>query len=444
MLNNQIKKVLKTTAFSIFLLFTSWINSEAADIEDLMKKVEALTQKVESQQNQLDKQNKVILELKTGQARFKQERGPEAIPSQVIADREEIKKAVAQIMDEDDILPDWIKGFNLGGDFRLRYQGAYNRDDSDDRHRERFRLRISMAKKLNDEISLFFRLAGAEGKSITGTDQSFDEAFGEKEFWIDRAYAVYRPKNLSGLELGAGKFANPFVCTKLVWSDDVNPEGAYERYRFNSGKNFRPFITLGQMLIYEDDRTRDASLFAYQAGFDWDINNNKWTLALTYYDYMNLEDSRLIREGHANGNTVKNRPNGAGLASDFNLVNITTFFETKIRSLPITFFGDYVKNISSSCDDDSYGYSVGFDIGKMKHKGDWSIGYKYGRIEPDAVVGAFNDADFGHSNTRGSRFALRYKLFRNVVFEGRMFVTDSVSGPDDQVTEFIGDLNFNF
>jgi len=199
------------------------------------------------------------------------------------------------------------------------------------------------------------------------------------------------------------------------------------------------------MLIYEDDRTRDASLFAYQTGFDWDFDNNKWTLALTYYDYMNLEDSRLIREDSlANGNTVKSRPNGMGLACDFNLVNITTFWETKIRSLPVVFFGDYVKNISSSCDDDSYGYSFGFDIGRMKHKGDWSIGYKYGRIEPDAVVGAFNDADFGHSNTRGSRFALRYKLFKNVVFEGRVFVTDSVSGAEDQLTEFIADLNFNF
>ena len=102
-----------------------------------------------------------------------------------------------------------------------------------------------------------------------------------------------------------------------MWDSDVNPEGAYEHYSCSLTDNFKPFLTLAQFFVYENNSTRDAELFIYQTGFDWKISGNVWTLAAAYYDYVNLEDSQMIRDHGSNGNRTKTREHGEGFDSDF-------------------------------------------------------------------------------------------------------------------------------
>ena len=292
-------------------------------------------------------------------------------------------------------------------------------------------MRFNFAKKLCDELDVVIRIASGDSNSATSTNQTFDDSFSEKDIWIDRAYALYRPNWLKGLELAGGKLKNPFVHTDIIWDSDVNPEGVYEKYVFNITDSFKPFITLSQFFIEEENLdSNDASLFGYQAGYTWDIAKSQWILAATLYDFSNLE---TVDWDDDYGNS------GEG---GFKVLNITSFWKTKLCGIPVKLYGDYAKNTDS--EDNDYAYALGFSIGKIKKKGDWAFGYKYARIEPDAVVGIFADSNFGGANRRGNKFSLKYKFHPKIVFAATTWITDSVRGPEEEWTDVALDLIFNF
>lgn len=427
------KKVLQIIIFAFsFVLVCSGTGFSMSDAE-LMKKFAEMEKMIQKQQEQIEKQNKIIESLQNNASAPNP--GAQVVMS---ANREQIKSIVAELVSEETMpVPGWLKDIKFGGDFRLRYEGIFNRTDKSDRHRGRFRLRLNLAKKLCDELDVVIRLASGDSNSATSTNQTFDDAFSEKDIWIDRAYAVYRPNWLKGLELAGGKLQNPFVHTDIIWDSDVNPEGVYEKYVFSVTESFKPFITLGQLFIEEEnvdsasiDASKDASLFAYQAGYNWDIANSQWTLAATLYDYSNLEN---VDWDDDSGNSGED---------GFKLVNITSFWKTKLCGIPVKLYGDYVKNTDS--EDNDYAYALGFTIGKIKKKGDWSFGYKYARIEPDAVVGIFADSNFGGANRRGSKFSLKYRFHPKIDFAATTWITDSVRGDNDKFTDVALDLIFKF
>jgi hypothetical protein len=347
----------------------------------------------------------------------------------VPANREQIKSIVAEVVDENMSVFGWLKDLKFKGDLRLRYEGIYNRTDKSDRHRGRFRLRLNFAKKLSDELDIILRLASGSGSGITSSNQTFDNYYSKKDVRIDRVYARYRPNWLKGLELAGGKFPNPLVHTDIIWDSDVNPEGVYEKYVFNITDSFKPFFTLSQFFINEVDDGSDTSLLAYQAGYNWDIAKGQWTLAATLYDFKNLEP--IFDD--LTGNT------GEG---GFNILNLTSFWRTKLFEKSFTLYGDYAKNTDS--DDNDYAYAFGFVLGRIKNRGDWSFGYKYARIEPDAVYGRFADSNFGGSNRYGSKFSIRYKFHPLMTFAATAWITESLRGPEDDLTDIALDLIFNF
>jgi hypothetical protein len=194
--------------------------------------------------------------------------------------------------------------------------------------------------------------------------------------------------------------------------------------------SFEPFITLAQFLIDEiDDDSNDPTLFAYQAGYNWDIAKSQWTLATTLYDYSNLE-------------VVLDDDFGNSGEGGFRVLNITSFWKTTLFGKSFQLYGDYARNTDS--EDNDYAYAFGFSIGKIKKRGDWAFGYKYARIEPDAVVGIFADSNFGGANRYGNKFSLKYKFHPKMVFAATTWITDSVRGPEDEMTDVALDLIFKF
>jgi hypothetical protein len=437
-------KAVSITVLLSFLIFAhTGFNVYSMTNEEMVARFEEMANKIEAQQKQIEELTTTIRSLQ-GDSVNETNKSSNPQPAAMVTTREEVKQVVADYFEENNPLPKWLRGLEYGGDFRLRYEGILNRTGGDDRHRTRFRLRLNIAKQLNDEIDFIVRFATGTGNTITSSNQSFDNAFEKKDFWIDRAYAIYRPTFFPGMELVGGKFKNPFVHTDMVWDSDLNQEGAYEHYQFKLTPNFQPFITLSQMAIYENNFERDASLMAYQIGYDWNLGKTKWTVAATYYDYINLEDSQLVQDGLAHGNTTKTRGSEEGLASDFDLVNVTSFWKTQLFGLPLTVFSDFVRNIASTNDSNDYGYAFGGTLGMTKNRGDWTFGYKYARIEPDATVGAFNDANFGFSNRRGSKIWLKYQLLQKVQLATAVYITDSVHGPEDEITDIVLDLLLKF
>src|SRR5262249_47350195 len=137
----------------------------------------------------------------------------------------------------------------LFGDVRLRYEYRGGRLPDDDpshpndwqeRERERYRLRFGLRGTLLDDWFFGVRLetnANARSTNVTfGDDTSISSPGGGGPFargsdgvFIGRAYGGY--KGIPGVTLTGGRMPNPFVTTRMVWDDDINPEGLAEQWK---------------------------------------------------------------------------------------------------------------------------------------------------------------------------------------------------------------------
>src|SRR4029077_6238105 len=125
--------------------------------------------------------------------------------------------------------------FAFSGDIRLRAEPTFGgpADRSQDRFRERIRLRFNAEAKLNDQIKGGLSLASGDLNNPISTNQTSNQYNTRKPIAIDRAYVTYTPSWLKPLTLTGGKFAYPWFNTELVWDKDLNPEGAGETLAFN-------------------------------------------------------------------------------------------------------------------------------------------------------------------------------------------------------------------
>ena len=134
-------------------------------------------------------------------------------------------------------------------------------------------------------------------------------------------------------------------------------------------------------------------MYLYQLGFVSDFNLAKLTLAGSYYDWRDMDSSRIgsTAFGGGFGNTV----NSAGILELRlqDLLDLIGFLDFKIGKFPVRLFGEYTKN---KADNVKYNtaWHAGFIFGKIEKPCDWDFMYKHAYIENDAVVGAFADGDF--------------------------------------------------
>jgi len=205
----------------------------------------------------------------------------------------------------------------LFGDVRLRYEDRYAADpagDSVDMQRWRYSVRIGLRGEAFDDFYYGIRLeTGANPRSsfVTfGTSTSsgtYQGPFGKSNAGINigQAYLGWRPWDW--VDLTVGKMPNPLYTTPMVWSANINPEGAAEHFKYDVGQaDF--FATLGQFL-YADFNPNSASpglginsgngqqtenifMFAWQGGFDYHITTNTHAkIAATLYNYVGLQSS---------------------------------------------------------------------------------------------------------------------------------------------------------
>ena len=125
--------------------------------------------------------------------------------------------------------------FSLSGDIRLRDEPFFGgpANQSQDRNRERYRLRFNINAKLNDDISGGFTLASGDVNDPTTTNQTVTDFYARKPIAIDKAYVNYTPHQFRNLTLIGGKFGYPWYNTELTWDKDLNPEGLAQVLAFN-------------------------------------------------------------------------------------------------------------------------------------------------------------------------------------------------------------------
>jgi hypothetical protein len=138
---------------------------------------------------------------------------------------------------------DWVQELKLSGDLRLRFQADQRtpmiltnpllgpQDRHINRDRWRFRLRLNADFKLAGNFFGGVQLATSDNRSATTKNATYTGGYDNYGIFITRAFMGWAPT--PGLTFIAGKQANPFYTTDLIYDPEVDPQGIVERVDFH-------------------------------------------------------------------------------------------------------------------------------------------------------------------------------------------------------------------
>jgi hypothetical protein len=397
--------------------------------------------------------------------------------------------------------------FVFSGDVRLRAEPTFGgpSDRSQDRFRERIRLRFNAEAQLNDQLKGGFSFASGDLNNPISTNQTANQYTTRKPLAIDRAYATYNPSWFRPLTVTGGKFAYPWFNTELVWDKDLNPEGAGETLAFNvKTPILKKFSVVGfQLPFSENKRTAvndrsfyNTMVYGEQLQTFWQLGSKiKVSAYVSFYDWK-YADSIALSVATANNASPDNgllalNSNGlqnsiatvtttnvvtgaktvtsAQFASKFGIVDSLAQFDIKTpyERWPVIFVGDFAQNtracenlrnipaaavFSAPCDTHArHAYWLEGRIGRTDRRGDWQFGYTRMVIEREAIIGAFNYSEiFPANNVEIHRSEVMYQLFRNVTLQlnaliGRPLVTAGSPPPVQPLWERLQfDVTYKF
>ncbi len=356
------------------------------------------------------------------------------IPASVRAEiREEVKQeVVAQAKAENwaqpNTFPDWVSRITIDGDMRVRNEsrfydsrnsneildlarmnangpflmgtyaadGTFQPQDGDRRYlntREdrrnlwRIRARLGIKAQLSEDWIAGIRLASGTDDSPVSTSDTLGNDMGKKNLWLDQAYLSWRATDW--MTATAGRAANPFVSTDLLYSSDLNFDGLSAVFkRPLEGKPVTLFGTLGAFVLdyaknggtyYQGEgQSENKWLLGAQVGADWRIDeSNRLRGALAYYHFDNIAGQRsspcvvysksdvcstdwsrpsfmqkgntlfLLRDIVPSGIAGVSEYQYLGLASKFNLLDLNLQYDTRVfNGLGLRLAGNYVRNLA--------------------------------------------------------------------------------------------------
>ncbi len=362
------------------------------------------------------------------------------------AERDRILVAVGNVFEKLDVY----------GDLRLRHETDNNVDRRPTRNRERLRLRLGAIYQLSDELDIGARIVTGNAIDPKSSHQNFGSGFDSFEVSLDRVYATYKPQEVPGLSITAGKFSHPFrrnpVYGELVWDGDIQPEGVSISYTL-SNERIKPFdrldFRIGEYILLQQNNLDEASAFVAQVSGDKALSQNVDLLvALGWYRYSDLtpDDDLSLRLKNA-GNSIA----GDEFASGFSILNPLLALTYKGFPRPLTVSGELMWN-TRAAGGAGQGWALGLAYGETRKPKDWRAYYQFQYIERDAVLSAVSQDDFTlATNFRGHMFGVQYKLGDSVALHLWALLAERLSSDgfffddsgDDQWRVRL-DLNFRF
>lgn len=312
-----------------------------------------------------------------------------------------------------------------GAVFPDREHGRFlNPGHGDQRDRWRFRLRLAADFKLKD--NWFGGVQLQTGITSDSANQTFDGGFQNYPIYISRAFVGWNAADW--LTVIAGKQANPFYTTDLVWDPDINPSGLVESFKIHKlfscgeeetveyaadGKTVlsvkcRPIecpwtltLVAGQFIFDDNNefalpgRNTDAYLFEEQLIFTYKFCENvKFTLAPAYLCYNSAQVNTVWnQQGFAqviNGTATDSLPAGWGETRDLSILQLPGDLSFKLCGCKIKLLWDAAYNTAGGkrVNDiyvfpvrDRSGNIVGFDHVRTHSQKDnlaWLIGIQIG------------------------------------------------------------------
>jgi len=334
----------------------------------------------------------------------------------------------------------WADRISLYGDLRLRYEDIDEEGSGGaERDRERGRARIGLKADVSPNVKVTMGLATG-GDNPVSRNVSADSGFSTKDIGIELFYVDWRATDY--LTVYAGKMKNPLFKAggvPLVWDSDLNPEGAAAS--ISSGMFF---ANAGLFTVEERNGDDDSMLYAVQGGIKLGLgDSSKLTAGLGYFAYTNTAGYEPFYDGAANGNSVD--ANGDYL---YEYKNTEAFaqFDTRFGDWPFQVYAHYTVNGEVDVEDTAFAYGAKF--GSAKKEGSQQFSYTYQDIEADAVVGTFNDSDFGGGGTDSSGHMLKYKyMLRDTIgLGGTLFINkiDRFQGTEHDFNRLQLDVEFKF
>ncbi len=310
----------------------------------------------------------------------------------------------------------WTDAITPIADVRLQFDGIYE-DGEEDRERARYRAHIGASMQFSDRLKGYF-VYGTNGDNPVSGNERFDGHYRIDDLGVDLAYVDWFANERTNFTIG--KMKNPLFRPgggPLFWDSDFNPEGLALSY-----KPGKVFATAAVFVVEKRSSADDSLMYAAQGGFSRNfLTGNKLTAGLGYYDYTNTIGNPPFKNRGARGNSVDTEGN---LVFDYSEFQIFVQYDTKVGDMLFTVFADYAQNTEVSVND--AGYSFGITLGKAKAPRTWQASWAYQDIDADAVIGAFNDSDFGGGGTDATGHLIkgRYILTDRWILGGTLIVTE--------------------
>ncbi len=312
-------------------------------------------------------------------------------------------------------------GLELSGDFRGRFESFYfDRDalgnERTNRGRFRYRLRIGAKKKLNDSVTLGFRIVSGDA-SARSTNQTFGSGpdFDTDPLMLDQAFVSFRlPDTGYGMKtsLDFGKVVNPFrwsgVPDLLIWDADLTLEGASVRSNWKLSETAWLFGNAGGYIVEERSTDADPKVFGLQFGGGTRLNETtELGLRVSGYEWRSLDDSFITR-AKALGNLDGAFDGKARIAESSAYLRLDGS-----EAWPLLLHASVASNLTADSTTAPSGiragkendaFAIGFEVGDPSKY--FEFGASYFRYEANAVIAQFTESDPTDGLTNGEGFVL--------------------------------------
>lgn len=333
---------------------------------------------------------------------------------------------------------DWAERISVKGDFRLRYE-TIDRESRERRDRYRYSARFGISAAVAPNIKLVLQVASGADNPVS-RNVTFDGGFTTKNIGFDLAYVDWEAAD--GLHVLAGKIKNPLFRAggvPLIWDSDLNPEG----FAATVSKGMF-FGTVAGFAVEERSQSGNSNLFAAQAGARFEIGASATlTAGVGYIGYSNTIGSEPFYNGASKGNTVDGEGN---YVYGYKNTEVFAQFDTRVGDWPLKVYSHWTRN--NEVDEQDTAVAIGAKIGAAKDQGSMEFSWTWQDIDADAVIGTFNDSDFGGGGTdaKGHIIKGKYALAKNIFLGGTYFsnVINRFSFPEEDYDRFQLDLEFKF
>lgn len=332
----------------------------------------------------------------------------------------------------------WADRISIKGDIRLRHEGI-DEDGEDNRNRGRYRARLGLTAAVSDDVKVIMQIASGADNPVS-RNVTFDGGFDVNDIGFDLAYVDWAFAD--GWNFYGGKMKNPLFRAggaPLIWDGDLNPEGFAVTY-----SNEALFVNAAGFSVEERSSDDDSLLTAIQVGGKFEIADNmKLTAGAGYFAYSNTIGNEPFYNGSSRGNSVDIDGN---YIYEYKNTEVFAELSTNVGDWPLKVYAQWVQNNEVSEEDT--GYAFGAKLGSAKDKGQTEFSWTYQDIEADAVVGTFNDSDFGGGGTDSSGHILKakYAVSKQIALSGTFFINevDRFQGIEHDYNRFQLDAQFSF